>query len=313
MKTDAMKKLLVCLLLAGAVRCAEPSAFAAYSADDAGTASVQVLKLGAGARAAGMGSAFAAAADDASAVYWNPGALPAVGKRSLSLMHNIMFGDIYYDWAGYVRPAGSGAFGVGIQRLSYGNVTSADETGLEEGSFSPSETVGTFAYGVSLGGFGLGAGLKYISAAIKHSAQAFAADAGVKYAASRGEGFEFALVAQNMGSRIKYLSESDPLPLNFKFGTAYRPGGGWLFAADADMPRDNALIWGVGGEYGGKTEEGLLLLGRAGYNSRAHDLGGLAGFTVGAGCTYEWMGFDYAFVPFGALGNTHKLSVTLSF
>jgi long-subunit fatty acid transport protein len=62
---------------------------------------------GAGARALGMGGAFAAVADDASAVYWNPAGLSGLEKRQLMLMHSEQFGDlIEYNFGSYVNPTG---------------------------------------------------------------------------------------------------------------------------------------------------------------------------------------------------------------
>jgi len=42
------------------------------SGQDTGTTGSTFLKLGAGARAIGMGSAFTGLSDDATAIYWNP-------------------------------------------------------------------------------------------------------------------------------------------------------------------------------------------------------------------------------------------------
>ena len=46
------------------------------------------LKLGVGARAMGMGSAYVAIADDPTALYWNPAGLASVTKTQVTAMHN---------------------------------------------------------------------------------------------------------------------------------------------------------------------------------------------------------------------------------
>ncbi|RIK54073.1 hypothetical protein DCC62_32005, partial [candidate division KSB1 bacterium] len=46
----------------------------------AGTAMAQFLKIGVGGRAVGMGEAFVALANDASALYWNPAGIAQMNK-----------------------------------------------------------------------------------------------------------------------------------------------------------------------------------------------------------------------------------------
>ena len=60
---------------------------------------------GGGARAMGMGSAFVAVADDASATFWNPAGLLDLSERQLLLMHSERFGDLIdRDFAAYSQP-----------------------------------------------------------------------------------------------------------------------------------------------------------------------------------------------------------------
>src|SRR5438552_4125808 len=51
------------------------------------------LNYGAGARALGMGGAFYAVADDATAAYWNPAGLPQVQRKELTMMNATLFAD----------------------------------------------------------------------------------------------------------------------------------------------------------------------------------------------------------------------------
>src|SRR5215212_1066894 len=68
-----MPKILPCLTLGAILAAALPGAAAAQTFDAAGT------------RAAGMGGAFVAVADDASAAYWNPAGFAAGSFFSLVL------------------------------------------------------------------------------------------------------------------------------------------------------------------------------------------------------------------------------------
>ncbi|UCH85364.1 MAG: PorV/PorQ family protein [Candidatus Latescibacterota bacterium] len=63
------------------------------------------LSVGGGARALGMGGAFAASAADASTVYWNPAGISGFSKREALFMHSERFGDLVnYNFATLVWP-----------------------------------------------------------------------------------------------------------------------------------------------------------------------------------------------------------------
>jgi long-subunit fatty acid transport protein len=80
----------------------------------AGTASMTFLKIGVGARAAAMGGAYVAMANDASSTYWNPAGLVQIGKNELIVSHLDWLVDVDYEYMGYVhqvnRNLGLGAF-----------------------------------------------------------------------------------------------------------------------------------------------------------------------------------------------------------
>src|SRR5689334_21034223 len=68
----------------------------------------EFLRIGVGARALGMGSAFVGLADDGTASYWNPAGLATLSERQVTAMHAEQFGSIVqYDFLSYVMPIGS--------------------------------------------------------------------------------------------------------------------------------------------------------------------------------------------------------------
>ena len=67
----------------------------------------EFLRIGVGARALGMGSAFVGLADDGTAAYWNPAGLATLRLREATAMHAEQFGSIVkYDFLSYAMPIG---------------------------------------------------------------------------------------------------------------------------------------------------------------------------------------------------------------
>ena len=305
-----MKKILTGLAVV--VLCAR-AAFAAFSSADAGTAGAAFLKLGAGARPAAMGSSYTGAADDSTAVYWNPAGLARISAKNgcLNFMHAASFEDISYDWVSYARPVKDGVLGIGAQYLSYGDITTRNASGAATGSISPSDLCATLSYARHILGLDAGASLKYISSEIRNKASAVALDAGAQYALSPK--IALGAVLQNMGSSIKYDNSSDPLPLMIKAGAAYHMLENWALAGDVIMPSDGAAYFAAGTEYTRKLGDRFAIALRGGYNTASKDLGGTRGFALGLGLKYGNYSMDYAYVPMGELGNTNKFSVGVQF
>lgn len=80
----------------------------------------EFLSLGVGARPMGMGGAYAAISDDASAIYWNPAGLTHLSRRQVLFMHAESFGGLVgHDYLGFALPlkALHSALGIGLLRL----------------------------------------------------------------------------------------------------------------------------------------------------------------------------------------------------
>ena len=118
---------------------------------------------------------------------------------------------------------------------------------------------------------------------------------------------------QNVGTKLKYVSDEESLPMNIKVGSAYAVKKNWLAVLDINYPSDGQLYCGLGTEYCKKVNDKISVAGRVGYNTRNKDTGGLNGLTVGMGMKYKGYSFDYAFVPYGDLGNTNRISFSILF
>lgn len=299
-----------------------PDSFAAFSGADKGTSSGQFLMLGAGARAAGMGEAYSAIADEASAIYWNPAALTRINGFSGTFMHAALLADISYEFLGYGQKFGDNvALGLGVQYLSMPAFHETDPSGSETGtSFSPKDTGAALAIAYPLAPFGekTSAGIsgKYIRSGIDKSASTFAADLGVLCApfSVRDNDLRLSLVVQNLGGKLKFGQSSDPLPFNMKLGSSLNILENWLIGLDVNFPRDNRPYAALGAEYRLERGGNMDYTGRLGFNSRTlGEINGFNGLSAGAGLAYKRFGLDYAFLPFGAIGMTHRISITVGF
>ena len=84
-----------------------------------------------------------------------------------------------------------------------------------------------------------------------------------------------------------------------------------MLTTDVIRPTDNDIAIGVGAGY---TIGNILQL-RTGYKYQlgGNDLGAISGLTGGFGLTLLRFQVDYALVPFGVLGLTHRFSLVANF
>ena len=287
-------------------------AASAARAAGVGTTGAQFLKVGVGAKELAMGSAASVLTEGANSVNWNPGLLGNIKERSVSASYNMLFIDESQGFVGYAAPIeGGSAWGVGVNYLTVADIEKRlGDTDNPDSRFSNNNTAVSFSYARSeiRPGLSLGASFKYIQQKLDtHSDKAMAMDLGAAYKVNSDWTAGFAV--QNLGSKIG----PDKLPLTFKGGAAVKLlDGKLLAAADLDwLANDERMYLDLGGEYA----LGKYVAFRAGYQlGRSQDkLGGLTGFAAGLGAKYEKYSFDYAYVPFGDLGSTHRMTVGYRF
>lgn len=291
-----------------------PPSFAAFNSGSRGTTTANFLKLGVGARAVGMGEAYAAAADDASALYWNPAGLTRIQSRTVTLMHASYIDSSAFDYGAYAQRLGLGALGLGIQRFSAGSIQGTDAAGADIGTFTPSDLAVSVGYARNWKGYSFGLGVKYVQSKILKTARTEALDLGILSPGYRDGRLRLALAVANLGGRMKFNEASEDLPLIIRLGSAYRISERWLAALDVDLPKDNQPGPAFGLEYRLPVKDGITLAGRAGYNGRtAGDVSGSSGISLGLGFGFRQFDVDYAIVPYGSLGSAHRFSVSYRF
>ncbi|OGR85260.1 MAG: hypothetical protein A2901_01650 [Elusimicrobia bacterium RIFCSPLOWO2_01_FULL_54_10] len=312
---------------------AGPALHAAFSSKSAGTSGAAFLKVGAGARPTAMGGAYAAVSDDVNAIYWNPAGLSALrGKNEFVAMRAEMFEDVKYNFFAFAHPMGAyGTVAIGLSNMNIGDIEKRTaDTDAADSTFSSNDSAYTLAYGNDLNdNLHLGLAAKVVRQTLSDtSANAFAADFGALYKFSDSP-LSLGLAVQNIGSKQKFRNDSDPLPLTIKAGTAYRIGENWgmsgvstedrkagiLMALDLHAPRDNDPSGRAGFEFVHGWSENAASAVRAGYDTgRKRQIEGMgSGVAAGAGITYKFFTFDFAWEPNGSLGNTFRYSVKLRF
>lgn len=282
--------------------------------ENAGTRAMTFLKVGIGAKAMGMGESHVAATDDLYASYWNPAGLARLQQPQLALMHNEWFAGINHEFIGFALPVGDiGTVGASANFLSFGELQGRDRDGNETTIFRPYDLAVIVSYARNITqALAFGTNAKFLREQIAdESGTGIAFDFGGLYTFSElplSLGFN----AQHVGPRVRFIEEAFGLPFTFRFGAAYRPwGDAFMITADVVRPSDNDITTGVGAAY---TIANILQL-RTGYKYKlgGNDLGGTSGLTGGFGLTLRRFQIDYALVPFGVLGLTHRFSLVANF
>jgi len=104
---------------------------------------------------------------------------------------------------------------------------------------------------------------------------------------------------QNVGPKIKFIEEGDPLPLVIKGGISYQVGS-VLLAGDIIKYNDSKLRRAFGGEI---TLFEVLSL-RGGYDTRKM-------YSLGTGMDWRNLSFGYAFQSFKEVDISHRISLGL--
>lgn len=275
----------------------------------------QFLTLGAGGRAEGMGQAQAAATEGAEALYWNPAALTGVRTMAATFMHAPYIASSFYDYGAFAKNLGPyGAFGLGVQYFSSGSIPETDQIGTPLGTFTSYDMALSAGYAYKFGGYSVGGSVKMVRSTIIDTAHTAAMDLGVLSPICLDRKLNFAFTATNLFGTLNYekgIQSAESLPLAFRLGSAYRITPRWLMALDLELPRGNEPLFALGTEYWLVSDKRWGAAWRMGYNSiTSSDITGFTGASFGVGIKWDRWITDYAVVPYGGLGITHRISLS---
>ncbi len=317
-----MKRIIVALGWLGLV--VPGLAGAAEIFEKVGTFDGQFLKITVGARAAGMGNAFVAVADDASSLYWNAAGIARIDtdKSQLSLNHANWIADMSFDQIGYVFHVKRipGAFGVSARALSMDPM-------VETTAYQPDPVTGTgrtFDAGMMTVGltyarsftdkFSAGLTGNFINEGLaEFSQQTYSFDVGTLYDVG-AFGMKIGMTISNIGSQISFIDREARIPAMFRVGSSLalmqRADQQIVGSFEFSHPPDNAERLNIGAEYMFKN----FVFVRGGYNINydAEGVAGGAGFHFPVSVAGE-ANLDYAYTDMRDLGGVHRLSLTFEF
>ena len=336
----------------------------------AGGSAVPFLLISPDARASGMGETGTAIADDINAIYWNPGGLgfldyfdnsgdfsdgeDYVPFRQVALSFSPWLpqfnADLFYSYGtiGQFFEELDGTVAFNFIFMNLGEFTRTADNGQVLGKFISNEFSVGLSYGTIVApDLGVGFQLRYIQSNLTPTSTQTGGEAGTGISASFDLGilwkpqdieflgiedrFSVGLNLQNVGPKVTYIRESDPLPTTLKIGTAFN-----LFKDEFNdlklavdfakllVKRDSlgsdalpkSLVtgwqnpgaeWSFGAEY---WYEKVIAL-RAGYFTEPAALGNRQFWNFGAGLRYDIFKLDFSFI--NTIEENHPLSNTMRF
>lgn len=323
-----MKKLLIILFICLLSFETKAQLFPTLGGQRAGISAVQFLKIGVSSRAASMGDAFVAVANDVSALYWNPAGLTQAPADQVMFSHNEWLTDIKHDFVGGLYHLSSNdAVGVALTSLHMKEMPVTTETQ----PFGTGEyfTFGDVAVAVSYSRkmteqFSFGGTVRYVEETLdKLKMRGVMIDLGTYYWTGLGSS-RFAVTVSNFGNnmapdgdvvlfggRKKSEWQSFSPPTMFRIGFAFEPYQSEdqmvTTSVQLNHPNDNSENVSTGIEYKWKN----IFFLRGGYRFNVEE----QNYSLGAGVRMPLrvadVTFDYAFSNFTRLGSAHRFSLIL--
>ena len=298
-----------------------------------------------GARSVALGEAAAAAANDVSALYWNPAGAAQMTQAEAAFEYTQWFAGTSLQYAALVVPVAGGQVGAHVYVFDSGemDVTTVEEPGEFTGErFSVQNLSLGLSYARRLTpNFAVGGTAKFVSERISSMrASSVALDLGIQYDLPV-EGLRLGFALTNFGSEMQLdgadvarridldpttTGDSDAtisdlatrswdLPLLYRIGLSYavvRTGATSItISTDARYPNNNDRSVGLGAEYGFQN----LVFLRVGYsNLFLPEDTGVGHLRLGAGLRLsDRFRADYTFADRGELGRVNMIGAGLMF
>jgi len=265
-----------------------------------------IFASGTGSRAFALAQAFTAAADDSSAVHYNPAGLLNMERQQISFLHYPMYADTVYNSITYgYNILDFGAVGAGFFRASTADIETYDENNFVSGILKYEEyrVVLSFARPVAENIYA-GASLNVLNKSMgKVNATGFGADIGAIYEPFKN--FRAGIMIRNfLKPSLQMTEEEEELPQTYAAGAYYGMALNMLklgISADILKGENSGIGYGAGLEAG--IFDAFFL--RGGYSH--------LGPGFGAGLKAFGAEVDYAYVVDSELGGLSRFTLSYSF
>jgi hypothetical protein len=259
-----------------------------------------------------LGDGLVGLADDSSALFFNPAGLGKLQSATLSINHNSYLAGTFEETLLFGMPAGPlGGFGAALQYVGWGSLDQRDVNGVPLGSFSDSDVSLSLGWGHEVArDFSLGLALHATQQKIVDSLYTdLSGDVGALWTPSRDIRAGLAFTGLSTSINGSTLAQDLHAGLSVRF---HLNQGASVLSMLAGYWEPNGVSKLQGGLEG--DLEGHYFL-RVGYQGALTDnqIGGLTGLTAGAGLKLGTVSLDYAFVPYGDLGTSHRVSLGYEF
>jgi len=282
------------------------------TAQNAGNTGLSFLKFGFGARNIAMGDVGNSAANDLTALHYNPARLSNTDNNEVTFTHNAWVQDVNSEMFGIKTFLWDLPIAIGF------NVTNISDI---EVRLIPGEPISKFDANYFFGSlstaykidedFSVGLSLKYLyEGLLNDESTGFGVDLGGNYKLPF-DGLSVSAVLRNLGSMNELRNQSTKLPSEIRIGPAY-----------TFRLKDYKFDFIIAGEYqkyfdaddhinfGAEILYNNIIALRGGYQTKYES----RNFTTGFGLIWGNLKFDYSYIPFSlGIGSASLFSLSFKF
>jgi len=264
------------------------------------------------ARDIGLGSAFVGVADDTSSLYFNPAGLSGLKAPDIELNHNSYLAGTFQEILSTGFPAGDlGGLAFSLDYVNWGTLDLRDVFGNSQGNYNDSDVGFTAGWGREwFQGFSAGLALRVLQDKVVYNLYtSLAADIGILW--QPASGWRLGISYLNLGTSVEGSSLSGDLKAGVSCLLTLNPRFTLLTALSGDWTPGSVGNAQAGLE-GTMNHQWTL---RAGYQMPFYNnqIDGLTGLTAGAGMKINAFTLDYAYLFFGTLGSSQRISLDYQF